>query len=260
MVKFRKKKEKLTAEEIVNRLENDPEYQKEMAEIEKKRNVEIELSAIAFRKVQEDLEKINVKADSIRDLIKKHAPFSNDIVVILIKWIPVIERVNIQDGLIRALCVTKLPFDGKILVELFEKDSPDADRIRWSICNTIAFGQVSGINDWIIKTIQNNTYGQSREMLCYALIKLFSEEKSIEILKTVFDDLAPQPVYALAKFGKSKSLIEYLRHKQDEYINVQKNNNLSKDRKERIKATIKVIDDAVKKIEKRMKRKIKLSK
>lgn len=249
-------KKDISAEELMRRLNEDPEYQKKMAEKQKRKEKKISLNKQAFAFVTSDLRNIGVEVSSINDLTVNYSPLSEAIIEVLLKWIPIVEQVDIQDGLIRALCLAEKPFDGKVLTNIFETvKGLDASRIRWSIANTIDAVQPNGISDWIERTLINSKYGFAREMLCLAIVKMQPYEKAVDILKTVFDDLSIHATEAFKEIGQDQSIIDFLTEKHNEFEHALQNEKLSKLNHNRYKATVKSIPKVIRKIEKRIEKK-----
>ncbi len=172
----------------------------------------------AERPVLESLKLIGIEIDDISDLINKYTDLPEDVVCVLLKWLPAIKQHNIQNMVIRAIGNTKCKYDGMPLATLFEK-SDGIRNNRWAIANTIAISKPMHINEWVTTAVKNKKYGKSREMLCDAIAKMLSYGEAVAVLQAVFDDLPAHSAIALGRIGKESSVNEFLERKKAEIEN-----------------------------------------
>ena len=208
----------------------------------------------ARKPIIEDLRNINVEIEEISDLIYLYAPISDDIVNILLKWLMRIDNFNILDMVVRVLGCSKNPFEGAALKELYiTLDDFRGDSVRFAIANTISYGKVSGLDDWVIEAIKNPKYDKgSRAMLCRAVAKKHPKEKAVEVLKEVFDDLPPHAASELGRISNDISIIHFLEKKKEIYESLSLDKKNSTIRKNHIKLTLREINKSIIKIQKKI--------
>ena len=212
-----KRKGWITAEEHQKQLDADPAYRDRMDEKEANRLRMVEASKKAAEPMFHELRSIGVGASSLSDLENKYMPISKEVVGILLKWLPMIDAINIQMGVLSILRNSKYSFDGRPLTELFEASkNSHHDGLRWSIAETVAFSKATGIEKWVKKILLNKKYLGSRQMLCYAVGKMFVADEAISILKEVFDGFPMCAADALSKIA-DRSVVEFLTAKRCEY-------------------------------------------
>ena len=240
----------IKAEELVNRLNNENHYQKLMDEKKKRRSRQADIIKEIERPILRDLESIGIKVLSISELIKIHAPLSNQIIKILLFWLPRVDHFRVQDMIVRALGSPAEPYNGRPLAVLFDTTKSKYD-LRWVIADTIDSAQPTGINDWVVETVQNPSYGNSRQMLCYALVKMVPADKAIPILKSIFDQFPVHAASALGQVGDME-ISNFLKYKRKELENMKDQNNIKNGyRKNMLDLALKNIDKSIYKIEKR---------
>jgi hypothetical protein len=132
--------------------------------------------------------------------MKGYAPLSPQIVQVLLKWLPRVEPDRCKGPLIGALGTAGEPFDGRPLVECFERDKYDS-LLRWPIANTMALARPFGITEWLIGAVKNPLFGTARQMLVLALARLAPPETSLPILVSLLDELPGHVANALEEVG-----------------------------------------------------------
>ena len=70
----------------------------------------------------------------------------------------------------------------------------------------MAHAKPFGINEWLIKAVQDRYTGDARQMLVLALARLVPSETACPILVSVFDDLPGHVSIALAEVGGAAEL------------------------------------------------------
>ncbi|QQS48187.1 MAG: hypothetical protein IPM66_05965 [Acidobacteriota bacterium] len=205
-----KKKETTTAAELMARLQNTPDFLNLQREREREFAVRDERYKLLEAPIVRELNAIGIDVDSLHDLVRAYAPLSIAITDILLKWLQQSTDEIILEHLVRALGASQIDFNGKPLVNLFEKTR--SSQLRWAIANTISEARPSNITDWILNAVSNQSYGKSREMLILAIAQLASPHVSNSILVNLFDEFPGHVSAALAISGRKKEL-EFLKEK-----------------------------------------------
>ncbi len=202
----------LTANDVLKNLEKDVVYQnrrklrsKQINEME--RNYK-ELS----RPIIKDLKIIGTKIKRLEELSYSEKPTPANIVNVLLKWISISNDLTVLEFLVRPLMRTEEPYDGNVLIELFER--PIHENLRWIIGDVIQASRPYGIDDWIIKAVKNPKYKKSKEMLLIALYKIARAQEAIPILISSFDQYPIHVTEALSEIG-GKQEIAFLKSNRD---------------------------------------------
>jgi HEAT repeat protein len=208
------KNEPMTAKELLANLNQDPEFvAREARRAQEEASNVARFQALAAPILQ-DLGDIAVTPSSLDRLAHEYAPLSADIVEVLLKWLPAVTDRHVKESLVRALGATAKRFDGKPLIEAFE--STQSEGLRWAIANTIAEARPAGVTDWLLGVVQDQSYGDARQMLLLALARLAPRQIANDILLSVFDQFPGHAALALAESGGRREL-GLLREKRDKH-------------------------------------------
>jgi hypothetical protein len=206
-----------TAEELMTRLQSDPDYQKRMSEKQNNREKRTEEFKKAEKPILKDLLDAGYEFSSLDELVNRKILLPDEVVQVLLKWIPRIEDKSVLEMAMRSIAAAeKRSFGGKVLAERFDKAEFTDDEIRWVIANAIEAALPTNITEWIIQTIQTDKHCEGKGLLCAALVKMIPKEKAIPIILSVFDQ---SPVWAatiLRKYGNASHL-ELLQSKEAIY-------------------------------------------
>ena len=210
----------MKASDFQKQLEQDPEYQemkkRQEEEMQKKiaETKEIEAPFIKFLH-QKGFTQINTAGDLTKSKI------NTEVQDIILEWLPKISnKQNSQEVLIRALAVTKKPFDGKVLMKLFDS-SNSSSNLKWAIGNTIASAFVKNISEWLEDKLTAIEQPMENQMLVYAAIKHFYKEKARLFLTKLFYKHPLQVIDAFTYIGDKRD-IDFLLEKRKEVNKVQR--------------------------------------
>lgn len=156
------------------------------------------------------------KIEFARDLMKCKRKLSSEEVEFVLEWLPKIsnERGS-QEALVRALVLAAKPFDGRVLMELFD-DPESSFQLKWAIGNTIDSTKVLNVVEWLKSKFQSLSLGKEKEMLVCALGKYLDTEEAREYLVNVFDDYPLHAADALVKIG-GRSDLDFIVNKLASY-------------------------------------------
>ena len=193
-----------TAKEFIDQLNADPDYQRRMAEKERRRAKRQAAIDAAERPILADLREIGVDLTQVSDLVNFFPPLPPNVVRILLEWLPRITHDNVLEMAVRALGATEEPYDGRPLVGVFERTKSES--VRWAIANTMAEARPTGISDWLREATPNRSSGMAREMLCLAVARLVLKDQAIPVLMSVLDDLPGHAARAIGEIGQQTEL------------------------------------------------------
>ena len=190
-------KDSLTASELMTQLLSDRDFLAKKAERERDQADREAAFRSSAQPVLRDLACVGITLSDLEELPRKYAPLVPQVVEVLLRWIPGVEDERVQEHLVRALAASGEPFDGRPLVDLFEKSQSEV--LRWAIANTLAEARPLGISDWLVSAVTGSSYGQPREMLLLAMARLVPVEPAKEMLRSLFDEF---PGHAAMAFGE----------------------------------------------------------
>lgn len=154
-----------TADELMSELESNPDFVRRQAEKDQRRKARAERVAAQERPILERLRALGFDLSEVSEAAGKYAPLPDKFVEVLLDAVRQYAEVkeytysNVLQMVIRALGAAARPFDGRLLVECYEKNNDPT--IRWVICNTIALMRPHHIDDWIEKALANPQIAKS---------------------------------------------------------------------------------------------------
>src|SRR6266849_3823927 len=148
-----------TADELMAELESNPDFVRRSAEKQQRRQARAERVAAQERTIIERLRALGFELSEVSEAAGKYAPLPDEFVAVLLDAVRQYGDVkeytysNVLEMIIRALGAAGHPFDGRTLVECYEKNTDPT--VRWVICNTISLARPTNIEDWIQKALAN---------------------------------------------------------------------------------------------------------
>jgi len=188
-----------TAGELMHRLQQDPEYQKQQAERERMHLERAERRRAAAAQVVDELRRAGFAVDAVEELAPRYAPLPGEAMDILLSRLPQVEDEVVQEMMVRALAATTRPFDGLVLARLFEASSSGS--LRWAIGNTLALAHPTGLAAWVIRALADPASGKARETLAVAAARLAPQAVAIRTLTPLLEALPVSVAQALALCG-----------------------------------------------------------
>jgi len=186
-----KKRERIDVRELIRRLESDPEYQKKIAEMERKDPRYYAALREEDAQVCAALREVGVEVDSVYDLLEwKKNP---DVAIpVLLEWLTRCKVRRIKEGVIRALGG---PRAGKevvraliaVLDDCVAKKEPE---LCWVLGNAISIAAEPRDFDELLRLVRDPRYGDARQMLAMALGRKGAKNKEVamETLVALLDD------------------------------------------------------------------------
>ncbi len=146
-----------TADELMAELENNSEFVRRRAEKQQRLQEREERVAAQERPIIEGLRALGFELSEVSEAVRKYAPLPDEFVAVLLDAVKQIGDLdeythsNVLEMIIRALGAAARPFDGRPLVECYEKNTDPT--VRWVICNTISLVRPTNIEDWVQKAL-----------------------------------------------------------------------------------------------------------
>lgn len=197
------KKKGKTAEEFMNELKDNVQYQEALRKKEEER--------IAFEKYLEadefelltELNSIGLNIYSVWDLVNTNVSYP-EAIPILIKHLQKDYHERTKEGIVRALTVKDAKGKANCaLISEYNMTPVEFESYRWAIGNAINMLITKEDIDSILKIVMNKDNGISRQMFVMALGKIKSE-KTENVLISLLDD-NEVIAHALDALGKLKS-------------------------------------------------------
>jgi hypothetical protein len=210
----------MKASDFLKKLEQDPHYQ----EMQRKKEEELKKRIAEAKEIEAPFiqylhEKGFTQINDAGELTKSKD--NTKLQNIILEWLPKISnKQNSQEILVRALAVTKKPFAGKALMDLFDNQN-SSHSLKWAIGNTIACSTVVNISEWLENKLKASEQPTENQMLVYAAIKYFNEEKAKTLIKNLFNHHPLQVTDAITYFG-NKDDIDFLLEKRKDVNRIQR--------------------------------------
>jgi hypothetical protein len=135
------------ANELLAKLNADPEFQRRQAEKERKRQERQNAFDRLIEPCLNELRSHGFIGESIRDIVKTYSPLPDAAVTILLSSLPALSEPRVAEAVVRALAAAGQPFDGRPLVRCFE--STNDEEVKWAIINTVACARPHSIDAWL---------------------------------------------------------------------------------------------------------------
>lgn len=128
--------------------------QDQIAEREKHAAVRAERNAVDRKPVMDGLSEIGLAGQDLVQVVAEYSPLPEAAVDILLFWLPKVKEDRVAEGIARALCATKVTFDGRPLESRFKQTWDES--LKWAIVNTVACRRPHSIDDWIKELLKND--------------------------------------------------------------------------------------------------------
>ncbi len=197
------KKSWITAEELMQQMESDPEFlarRAEKAARHQRRAEELRQAQTPFLAA---LSEAGFPVATVEEIRQRYKPLPKQLSQLIIDWIPRIEHPAAQQWVAWALLAApKRSLDGRSLTPLF--DATKNDELKWAIADVIEQTRPQHLEGWMITAIKNWRSGNSRNLLASAIAKMLPTDQAVSVLIEVFDDIPMGAAHPLGKVGGEK--------------------------------------------------------
>jgi len=196
----------VTRDEIIYRLQTDPEYLESMvsgdAEFNEARKRNREAAAPLVADLAQAGYPVN-SADQLRHSIRTGCIYRSAI-PILLHWLPRMDNVDVREGIVRALSVPwAKPAATPALIEEFRNPPPDSNgSYRWAVGNALWAIADDTFFDEIVELVTDRKYGRARQMPVMWLGKS-KNPKAVDVLIGLLGD-EDVTVHALSSLKRLK--------------------------------------------------------
>ncbi len=193
----------LTATELMERLERDPQYVARREQADAQWHQAVEQNKLAAKPVIEDLKDAGFAIQSLDELRRSGIKYKAAIPVLL-KWLPLMENVDIKEAIVRTLSVPwAKPAAAYPLIAEFRAMSEPASGLKWTIGNALAVVADDRVFNEIAELVRDKRHGKAREMLAVALGNMHDPRAVDLLLELLRDDEVVG--HALTALGKLKA-------------------------------------------------------
>jgi len=207
------RRKRLTAAELVKKLERNPEFVARRAAKLEEHARKIAPALEIQKQILSELSSRQVVADSLAGLGNSGnvPPAAVDV---LLAWLSRTEDPNIRMAIVRPLAAATEPFDGTPLARIF--DGTDHYTLRWTIANTIACAHPTGLSEWLESRLSDSSLGRTREMLAIAAGQMLDPSTASKLLRKAFSELPGHCTIGLGECGGQEDL-GFLVSERDRY-------------------------------------------
>lgn len=158
-------KKRLTAEELLQQLANDPDYQRRAAEKEERIQKSQQRLDELDRPILAKLKSLGFPVASTDELVARYGPLPKGIVDVLLEHIAPGGDERHTAWLVRCLAAAGEPFDGRPLARLYESTWDEG--IRYAIALAITMARPHSIDEWIEKMPEESSLKYDLKNLGY---------------------------------------------------------------------------------------------
>jgi HEAT repeat protein len=164
-----------------------------------------------------ELAQIGLSVDWVGSLYTRKLNYK-DAIPILLKWLPIIENLDVKEDIVRALTVRwAKPVASKPLIEEFYKLQGESNSgIKWAIGNALAEVADDSVYQDLVNIALDSGNGTARQMIIIALGKMKNPDVENILISLLGDDqVCGQAIISLGKIGSKKavsSIEKYLNH------------------------------------------------
>ncbi len=181
----------VTADELMARLEADPEWVARREERHRQWRAGVEENLWAAAPLEADLRKAGVPVASVSELMDCRLEGLRPAIPVLLRWLPRMENIDIKECIVRALTdKAAKPLAAPALIEEFRKapitDDPRLLSFKWAIGNALSVVADDLVFDDIAELLRDERHRWSRDMLCIALGRMKNPHAD-DVLLVVLD-------------------------------------------------------------------------
>ncbi len=175
-----------------------------LEEKEQQRQLTIAINKRDSAPVLADLAQAGFVIEWISDLYSKRYNYKSAI-PILLRWLPLIENVNVKEDIVRALSVPwAKPIAAPTLIYEFRKmQNESITGIKWAIANALSIVADDSVFTDIVDLAQDSQHGTARQMLAVSLGNMKDPRAQDVLIKLLDDDKVAG--HAIMGLGKLKS-------------------------------------------------------
>jgi hypothetical protein len=204
----------VTAKELMDQLNQDPEYIARMKRFEEEHRELIELHRRALAGVINELRVAGFAIETLDELRRSGKKYVAA-VPILLKWLPLVTVDDAKDSVVRTLSVPwARPVAAIPLIEAFREATNDRS-LKWAIGNALSVVADDSVFDEIADLARNKEYGKAREMVAVALGNM-KDQRAVEVL---IDLLGDEEVVGHAVMGLGKLRAKSARSQIERLVN-----------------------------------------
>ncbi len=192
-------KDPVSAEDLLARLDADPEWVRKRDESARARRQRFEQNRRCAEPLTEALAAAGFDVSSVADLYNRRMTYEKA-VPILLDWLPRIKTPAVKESVVRALTVKwARPAAALPLIDEFCRvDDGSGTGLRWTIGNALAEVADDSVFEDVAELAEDRRWGRAREMVVVALGNM-REPRAVDVLRRLLsdDEVAGHAVIAL---------------------------------------------------------------
>lgn len=202
-----KRNKPITAAELMQQLQRDPEYLARIAAQDEEHRLRVEKGNTLTAPILDDLKQIGYEVQSL-DALRRTKKNYKSAIPVLLRWLPRIENSKLKQSIVRTLSVPWANPEAIVpLINEFKK-TPNSDEkagLKWAIGNALAVIADDSILDEIISLSQDKEHGKAREMVVLSLSNM-KDDRAVDVLVDLLNDdqVCGHAIMALGKLRASK--------------------------------------------------------
>lgn len=182
-----KPSKKITADELLRKLEDDPEFVRRRVEQESVLAEQIARSKADQAPLLTDLAASGVKAESVWDLVNTTTHY-NQALLVLLDHLPRPYSDSVREGIARALAVPATRNLGwSLLMDEFRKTNPADKRVKDGLAVALAGASNDSVLADLIDLAKDRSHGSSRVLLLSGIRRSMRPEAKQAIAELVKD-------------------------------------------------------------------------
>jgi hypothetical protein len=216
----------VTASELMNQLDQDPNFVQRRKEIERHfEAVQIALQ-VAEEPIVNALRSVGIRVGSVWDLVNERYTEPR-VIPILVEQLRLPYPYRIREGIARGLTVQNAGKKAlRVLVDEFKKvpDSEDAPQhgFKWALGNAISVVADKSSFDEVVSLLRDKSHGTTRDMMVLRLPRLDHRLEAIAVLTELLsdEDVIPQALAALGTLEavQARASIEVFKNSKNAVI------------------------------------------
>jgi HEAT repeat protein len=212
-----RRRKRITADELLDRLEQDPDHSARQQAWERERQEARAEYDRAAAPVLADLAQAGFLAHTVGDLRYQGRKY-REAVPVLLRWLPDIDDIRVKEDIVRTLSVPwAKPAAAPALIEEYRRaHDPVGTGLKWAIGNGLSIVADDSVFDEVVDLVRDRQHRRAREMVAVALGNM-RDPRAVDVLIGLLDDeeVAGHALMALGKLKAQRArphIEPFLRH------------------------------------------------
>lgn len=174
-----------------------------MAERDRARSLQVQANLAELAPLHAELRRYGIDVAALV-MFQAH-PAYEEVIPILMKWLPRVSRPDCKAAIARALTSPKArPQAASVLLDEYRRTNDiGPNSVRWVMGNALETVADDSVFDRVEAILRNPTYGEDRDMLVRSLIRGRKNPRAVPLLRDLLDDpdIGGMAAYVLVRRG-----------------------------------------------------------